>query len=635
MRKSLFPLLLSATLSGAFLLLVPVAHAQNVNGTLSTTRFVLVNGRDASSGQVLEAGARVQTQKRSRAEVALGNGDKISLLPQTDVVLNAGVLALGTGAMYVKTTQPVLVQTQETSISITKGEVAVTSGVDGSVTITALTDPIEVERGTRKRTLKTGQQVTIALDVTNPKRAPRPVWGEMLDAKIYPWWLDFEKEAGVMVTPGSAAGFALRTAPLPEFLSDIEAMPPNLRERLKDADVRRRLATLAQNKVAPVIDTALAQNSATNLANYVDRFGNSGVKGTYGLSADDTKLLNYLGVGTVRQLFGALSLTSVNFGVNLKSQALPEITRQRYTPSSLEGPYNNTAKLMDGADSSTGYFAIGLLGGFLLDGKQGLTQGALSTEGDITYVGGKPTATGIRAGGKTTFGKNALTLEFNSMTPQSGEYKQGSSGLSVALVERKLQPNLTVFAGRKRFYSGPALLNRSQSQLVANRFSALGATLQNGKMTTEFALLHDSNAVVQGAQSGWLASTKTAVGGGFFGAQAMSVGKVSGKTGFTASFSQPLQPGTLDAYGEIGTGPDKESLITLGAYLPGLYQSSDIDAFIEYSKHGSYKNSLSVLASRPVYTKKEMVGNGYVFASFMENSRREIGFGVSVKYNSK
>jgi hypothetical protein len=632
MRKSLFPLfVLSTTLSGVFLM--PVAHAQ---GTLRTARFVLVNGKDApSAGQQVQAGEKVQTRKRSRAEIVLQGGDKISLLPQTDVVLNAGTLTLGTGSVYVKTGQPLLVQAQETTISITKGEVVVTSRVDGSVTITTLTDPIEVERGTRKRTLKTGQYVTISLDATNPKRAPRPVWGEMLDAKVYPWWLDFEKEAGVMVTPGSQAGFELRSAPLPEFLSDIEAMPPNLLERLKDADVRRRLATLAQNKVAPVIDTTIAQSGATNLANYVDRFGNSGVKNTYGLSSDDTKLLDYLGVGTVRQLFGALSLTSVNFGVNLKSQTLPEITRQRYIPSSLQGPYNTKVRLMDGADSAIGYFAAGLLGGFLLDGKQGLTQGPLTNEGAITYVGGKPTATGVRLGGRTTFGKNTVALEFNTMTPQSGENKQGSSGLSVASVERQLQPNLTVFAGRRRFYAGPALLNRSQSQLVANRFSAIGATLQNGNMTNEFALLHDSNAVVQGAQSGWLASTKMSAGGGFFGAQAMSVGKVSGKTGFTVSFAQPVQVGTLDVYGEAGTGPDKESLLTLGAYLPGLYQSSDIDAFVEYSRHGSYKNSLSVLASRPVYTKNEIVGNGYVFASFMENSRREIGFGISVKYKSK
>ena len=444
-----------------------------------------------------------------------------------------------------------------------------------------------------------------------------------------------------MVTPGSQAGLALRTSPVNEFLSSIEALPPNLSERLKDADVRRRLSLIAQNKVAPVVDTTIAQSGATSIADYINKYSNSNVKSLYGLSNDDAKLLDYLGVGNVNQFFNALSQTSINFGVNLKSQTLPSptyvsaLTRQQYTPVSLQGQANTKPKLIDGTESSTSYLLLGVVGGYLLDGKNGFKTGAVNTGGDLYYIGGKPTALGVRGLGDTTLGKSHLNLEFNAISPQSGEYKDTFSAISVASVERDIQPNLTVFAGRRRFYSGPALLNRSQSQLIGDRFDSLGATIRQGKMSTELAFLQDSNPWVKGSQSGFLASTKTAVGGGFFGAQAISVGKVSGKTGFTASFSQPLQPGTLDVYGELGTSPDKESLITLGAYLPGLYQKSDIDAFIEYSKHGNYKNSLSILASRPVYSKENIVGKGYVFASFMENSRREIGFGLSLHYASK
>ena len=157
------------------------AQAQNM--TVRTTRFVQINGKNVTSGQSLQSGEKLQTRKRSRAEVRMGEGVLLSLLSQTDIVFNGNIVTLGTGTLYVKTTQPLTVQTQETTATISSGAISITALADGSVTITSVNATVEVERATKKRTLKPGQQVTITLDRENPKRAPRPVWGEILDVQ--------------------------------------------------------------------------------------------------------------------------------------------------------------------------------------------------------------------------------------------------------------------------------------------------------------------------------------------------------------------------------------------------------------------------------------------------------------------
>jgi hypothetical protein len=204
-------------------------------------------------------------------------------------------------------------------------------------------------------------------------------------------------------------------------------------------------------------------------------------------------------------------------------------------------------------------------------------------------------------------------------------------------VERDLNENTTVFIGRRRYYHGPTLLSRNQTQLIAERYSGIGAQMRSGGMTTEVAFLTDSNPMVDGTQSGFLASATRKQGEGVVGVHLNSIGKLKSGTGATISFAKPLRRDELDLYGEFGRGADNATLATLGAYLPGLYQRQSVDAFLEYGRHSVLGNSLSLVASKvlPTAAGTAMQGRLHAYATLADHGRSEFGIGASVRYGSK
>ena len=108
--------------------------------------------------------------------------------------------------------------------------------------------------------------------------------------------------------------------------------------------------------------------------------------------------------------------------------------------------------------------------------------------------------------------------------------------------------------------------------------------------------VYDGNPDVSGAQRGALGSVFYQVGEGQFGVHYLHTSGLSDGTGISGSGSYRLLPGVLEVYGEFGRAPDKATIYTAGAYLPGVFQRTDIDVFAEYGFHQGISNSLSLAA---------------------------------------
>jgi ferric-dicitrate binding protein FerR (iron transport regulator) len=77
-----------AVLAGMCRLALPAAGAQEQVGLLTVTGLVKVDGRPASSGDIVASGSEVQTAKGSSAVVSLGTLGRVeALLPSTTVKL--------------------------------------------------------------------------------------------------------------------------------------------------------------------------------------------------------------------------------------------------------------------------------------------------------------------------------------------------------------------------------------------------------------------------------------------------------------------------------------------------------------------------------------------------------------------
>lgn len=67
-------------------------------------------------------------------------------------------------------------------------------------------------------------------------------------------------------------------------------------------------------------------------------------------------------------------------------------------------------------------------------------------------------------------------------------------------------------------------------------------------------------------------------------------------TGYSIDVSTSPVPLQLDLYGEFGTRPDGQHIETWGVYFPQLYQTNDIDLFVEYAERGNEPGVLSLAA---------------------------------------
>jgi len=619
-------------------LLVAPAYAQKKTvGTLSVVRQVQVTHtrstpairqnvekEAAQQGESVFVEQGFQTLKRSLAELALTDGTLLRLNERTEAILTAEhTLWLGSGGAWVKAgAASVRIETPSGTVTGKDGtfEVVVVSPTETRVY--CYQGQVQLLRGERGTTVAPGEGAQVVRSGSGVN-----VESGLSVAQQSPWWETLESERGLLVTPGSSVGLALRSSALAEAIQATRNLPPSPTDLVKNATSKARLLSLAQGSVVPAIERTLASDNTLNLAGYRSKFGGQDLTQQYALGKADLGFLRVNGVNTVGDLFDALSAAGAGFGVDLRS-VYP--TRAAYRPTAWQGGGNAPVRRIDGTDNSGALIALGAAATLL-----GVKSASVSTlsGGEVFGFTADSQALGGRLQVSGSAGQARFQLEGNVLRLLSGGSTKSDEALSVASFERDLGGGVRVFAGRQRFYSGPTLQGLNQSQLIGQRYSALGATARRGSWTVQGAYLYDANPDVRGAQSGFLASATGRAGGGTIGFQALRVGKLDGGTGFSISGALPASPGTLDLYGELGVAPDKASIATLGAYFPALFQSLDTDFFVEYSRHEGLGDSFVVTASRELakdLNLRAFIGSGQqAFAAVRETFG---GLGVSLRF---
>ena len=159
-----------------------------------------------------------------------------------------------------------------------------------------------------------------------------------------------------------------------------------------------------------------------------------------------------------------------------------------------------------------------------------------------------------------------------------------------------------------------------------------GRPNRRARVRSPSGFLADSDPTRRGSQSGVLASFSAQQSGGLFGVHLLQTKKSTGTsgTGFTVSLSQPLTPGVLDGYGEIGRGIDGETVATVGVYLAGLYQKSGIDAWVEAGTHSGYANALTLGIAKNA--SKNLTYRGFATALDLKDRSKSGKLGVGAIY---
>lgn len=608
--------------------LISPAFAAEPVGALRLVRVVSVSGDGGKTfatprtGATVESGTTVRVGGRSLAEIGLAGGGALRLDSRSEATLaSADSATLNKGMAYVRSTKPFRLVTPSASAIVQKGIALVTIPEAGRTVVTSLGGEVEVEQDEARVTLKPGEFIEMAKSAVRKLRGtPVPVPSDSrpteLGGPLDGWWNGIEKEDGMLVFPGSASARALRFDPITEAVAEIAAIPPTPASIAEDADRRAKLLAIAQTGINPTLDAALAADPTLSLGGYRNKFATAYVTDKFNLLTKSNKqFLRGNGLNTVDQLFTALSASGGSFGAP--------------TPS-LKTEY----KLFDRNKDSSAYFLAGAVASLVTGGGTSWSAprpsaSAYGILSDTQAFGGRVELTG--AGGKTRYQieANTLNLTGSALDPSS------TNGLTQAYVERELSGGLTAFAGRKRFYTGPVLQNQTRSQLLADRYTGAGIEKRSGKSTLTVGFLHDANPDRRDAQSGALASLTTRQGGGTVGFHFLTTKKTSEVTGpgFTVSASQPLSPGQLDGYAEVGRGIDGEALATVGVYLAGLYQRTGVDAWLEAGTHAGYASALSLGLAKQ--SGQNLTWRAFATLNDREgrNQNGKFGFGAMYKYH--
>jgi hypothetical protein len=89
--------------------------------------------------------------------------------------------------------------------------------------------------------------------------------------------------------------------------------------------------------------------------------------------------------------------------------------------------------------------------------------------------------------------------------------------------------------------------------------------------------------------------------------------------GYSIDFQQPLIRNVIDVYGELGASTTNRRLTTFGIYLPGIYQATNTDVFVEYGLRARVQEALSLRLRRTV-------AKGLVLIGLIDGSLRDSGF---------
>lgn len=557
------------------------AQAQDSLATLRATRYVSLKtggqGQAVRSGQSAATGSELSTGRRSFAE-AQTKGATLRLNERTRLTLtDSESVQLHGGALFVRGT--VRVGTEGALVVVNNGTALIETLKPGITRVSSLNGAVEVEQDEARVVLKPKETIVMERTATRKLRGTAsPISSGDLPTEAggpwRGWWHQIDDEDGLMVFPGSSSAFALRTDPITEAVSDIAAIPPRAQTIAENAERRQTLLDITAARVTPTIDQALAANPQLTLQSYRVQFAADYIEDRFSLlTQSDRDFLRNNGMRTVDQLFTGLSASGGGFG---PGAAL----------------LKNDYRIFDRNDDKTGYFLGGAVASLLLGGK--VTWNAPRARAAAYGFLSDPQGFGLRAELLGTAGKTSYHIEGNSLSLTGGSQDPSRvDALSQAVVERELSGGLSVFAGRRRFYTGPLLQNHSRTQLLADRYTGVGVRQRAGKSIAEVAFLSDANPNRRGSQSGALASLTTRSGGGLMSVQLLNAAKVTGGgTGITFSMSQPM--GAFDGYGEVGRNVEGRTVATVGVYMASLFQKTGVDAWLEAGTNPGYADSLSL-----------------------------------------
>lgn len=146
--------------------------------------------------------------------------------------------------------------------------------------------------------------------------------------------------------------------------------------------------------------------------------------------------------------------------------------------------------------------------------------------------------------------------------------------------------NSEITIGRQHFLEGPVNNSDLGSILGFDTIDAARIRRQlDDRWTIDFGIVLDYLPFSCRTTSGAFLRTQNAVGPGMLGLNLVYDDEYD--FGYGLDLAWPAIPGQLDVYGEYGNTSEKRAVSTLGVYFPGLYQSEDIDLFIERAtRHG-------------------------------------------------
>lgn len=230
---------------------------------------------------------------------------------------------------------------------------------------------------------------------------------------------------------------------------------------------------------------------------------------------------------------------------------------------------------------------------------------AISTGGDSSAQAYGGRLHGFSANGHWFLDLAATPLYLRSRTPGPGYSTSNYSAISNATLTYR-QHSGEVQIGRQRFVEGPtqaalfgSLVRQGGREIMdAVRFSPnIGANRH-----LEVAYLYDAYPRnlpyrVPGAQHGLYGRFAVQEKFGNFGVNVINYRNtgLSSTTGATVDFAVPLVRNQIEFYGEAGRDTFRRNLTTVGLTFPGLYDRTNLDAYLEYA----HLHSSSVLAAPP------------------------------------
>jgi hypothetical protein len=141
-----------------------------------------------------------------------------------------------------------------------------------------------------------------------------------------------------------------------------------------------------------------------------------------------------------------------------------------------------------------------------------------------------------------------------------------------------------VTVGRQRFLEGPVNNSRLGSLLSYDTGDALRVQTHFGRLGVDAAYVHQMAPILGPTARGWYGRLEYPVLDGMAGVNLATNDNAGGDLGYSLDLGVPVVKGQLDLYGELGVDPFNRTLYTVGAYFPSLYQSQNIDLFIEYAR---------------------------------------------------